>query len=69
MSTVEGSGSAAARLDRAQHRARTWVTRSGVKVDRIACAWLIRRFVDPEATFKFVPAQGYQSSAGELYFL
>jgi hypothetical protein len=47
---------------------RTWVTRAGVHVDRIASAWLIRRFVDPDATFKFVPAKGYVSSAGELRF-
>ena len=33
---------------------RTWVTRSGVHVDRIASAWLIRRFIDPEARFRFV---------------
>lgn len=32
-----------------------WVTRSRPKVDRIACPWLIRRFVDPEAVFLFVP--------------
>jgi len=31
-----------------------WVTRVGCHVDRTACAWLIRRFVDPEATFVFV---------------
>src|SRR5215212_6444302 len=34
---------------------RTWVTRTGVHVDRIASAWLIRRFIDPQARFKFVP--------------
>ncbi len=28
-----------------------WITRSNVKVDRVACPWLIRRFVDPEAEF------------------
>ena len=44
------------------------MTRAGVFVDRIASAWLIRRFVDPEASFKFVPAQGYQPEAGELRF-
>ncbi len=33
-----------------------WVTRSGVKVDRVACPWLIRKFVDPEPEFLFVPA-------------
>src|SRR5262249_15542639 len=31
-----------------------WVTRRGVHVDRIACAWLVRRFIDPDARFKFV---------------
>ena len=33
-----------------------WVTRSRPKIDRIACPWLIRRFVDPAAMFLFVPA-------------
>lgn len=33
-----------------------WVTREHVKVDRVACPWLIRKFVDPEAEFLFVPA-------------
>lgn len=38
-------------------RGRTvWVTRSRPKIDRIACPWLIRRFVDPSAVFLFVPA-------------
>ena len=46
----------------------TWVTRTGIKVDRIASAWLIRRFIDPEARFKFVPAKGYVPLAGELRF-
>jgi len=35
-----------------------WVTRHGVKFDRTACAWLIVRFIDPEATFAFLPADG-----------
>ena len=47
---------------------RTWVTRTGVHVDRIASAWLIRRFIDPEARFKFVPAKGYAPDTGELRF-
>jgi hypothetical protein len=34
-----------------------WITRSRVKVDRVACPWLIRKFVDPEAEFLFVPAE------------
>jgi hypothetical protein len=57
----------------ATHRAeevqgRTWVTRTGIKVDRIASAWLIRRFIDARATFKFVPAKGYAPAPGELRF-
>jgi hypothetical protein len=32
-----------------------WVTREHVKVDRVACPWLIRKFVDPDAEFLFVP--------------
>ena len=45
-----------------------WVTRRNVYVDRIASAWLIRRFIDPMATFKFVPPRGYTPKAGELRF-
>jgi hypothetical protein len=47
---------------------RTWVTRAGIQVDRIASAWLIRRFIDPEARFKFVAARGYAPEPGELRF-
>ena len=47
---------------------RTWVTRQGVQVDRIASAWLIRRFIDPGARFKFVPGTGYAPQEGELRF-
>lgn len=47
---------------------RTWVTRRGVQVDRIASAWLIRRFIDKGARFKFVPSSGYQPEPGELRF-
>jgi hypothetical protein len=32
-----------------------WITRENIKVDRVACPWLIKRFVDPEAEFRFVP--------------
>lgn len=32
-----------------------WITRENAKVDRVACPWLIRRFVDPAAEFLFVP--------------
>jgi hypothetical protein len=47
---------------------RVWVTRQGVHIDRIASAWLIRRFIDPAATFKFVPAKGYRPAKRELRF-
>src|SRR5205807_5747620 len=47
---------------------RTWVTREGVYADRIASAWLIRRFIDPEARFKFVAGKGYRPQEGELRF-
>jgi hypothetical protein len=47
---------------------RTWVTRRDVHIDRLASAWLIRRFIDPAARFKFVAAQGYRPAAGELRF-
>jgi rhodanese-related sulfurtransferase len=44
-------------LPRRDEESRTiWVTRARPKVDRIACPWLIRRFVDPSAVFLFVPA-------------
>jgi hypothetical protein len=47
---------------------RTWVTRAGVHVDRIASAWLIRRFIDPAARFRFVRPDGYRPAEGELRF-
>jgi hypothetical protein len=49
-------------------RNRTWVTREGVYADRIASAWLIRRFIDPEARFKFVSGKGYRPQEDELRF-
>jgi len=45
-----------------------WVTRKGVHVDRIASAWLIKRFIDADATLKFVPTKGYVPADGELRF-
>jgi hypothetical protein len=47
---------------------KTWVTRRGVHVDRIACAWLIRRAIDPAARFKFVDGRSHTPAAGELRF-
>jgi hypothetical protein len=42
-----------------------WVTRSRIHVDRVACPWLIRRFVDSEAAFLFVPKSEVQRVATE----
>jgi hypothetical protein len=47
---------------------RTWVTREGVYVDRIASAWLIRRFIDPDARFAFVPSTAGARQPGEIRF-
>lgn len=42
-----------------------WITRSHVKVDRVACPWLIRRFVDSDAEFLFVPKSRVEETANE----
>jgi hypothetical protein len=55
-------------LRREDFLGKTWVTRKGIYVDRMASAWLIRRFIDPDARFKFVPAKGYKPLPGELRF-
>jgi hypothetical protein len=43
-----------------------WITRERVKVDRVACPWLIKRFVDKEAEFHFVPADRVAVEAERL---
>jgi hypothetical protein len=43
-----------------------WITREHVKVDRVACPWLIRKFVDPQAEFCFVPAEQVMNEAHRL---
>jgi len=40
-----------------------WVTRANANVDRIACPWLITRFVDPDAQFLFVPTDQVMATA------
>jgi hypothetical protein len=47
---------------------RTWVTRADVGVDRLSSAWLIRRFIDPRARFRFVDPRRHKPRAGELRF-
>ena len=48
-----------------------WITREHVKVDRVACPWLIKKFIDPEADFVFLPHDTDWSkiSEGILYDL
>ncbi len=59
---------AAVEAEPERYRGRTWVTRKGIHVDRMASAWLIRRFIDPEAKLKWVAPKGYVPAAGELRF-
>ena len=40
-----------------------WVTRENANVDRVACPWLIKRFIDPDAEFLYVPAAEVASVA------
>ncbi|MBC2744354.1 MAG: chromate resistance protein [Desulfosarcina sp.] len=49
-------------------KGKTWVTRKNLFVDRIACGWLIRRFVDNAAVFKFVDATPYAPAPDEFRF-
>jgi len=43
-----------------------WITREKVKVDRVACPWLIKRFIDREAEFHFVPSHQVESETARL---
>jgi hypothetical protein len=52
-SATRAKAPAATRLHTAKFQGRTWVTRPRPEIDRVACAWLIRAFIDPRATFKF----------------
>ncbi len=56
------------KVDPATLQRRTWVTRANVHVDRVASAWLIRRFIDDKARFKFVRGHGYKAKNGEVTF-
>ncbi len=58
-----------ARLDRSLFRNRTWVTRARPYVDRLGSAWLIRRFIDPDAEFRFLNGgEAPKLDQGELPF-
>ncbi|HVR85700.1 MAG TPA: chromate resistance protein ChrB domain-containing protein, partial [Planctomycetota bacterium] len=63
----------AASLPKATYRirdylGRTWVTRKDIHVDRMACAWLIRRFIDPKAKFRFVLGKTHVPRKDEVRF-
>jgi hypothetical protein len=49
-------------------RNKVWVTRAGVHVDRIACAWLIRRFIDAGAKLRFVSGRDHKPVTNEIRF-
>lgn len=53
-------------FDPALQHPSVWVTRERPKIDRIACPWLIRRFIDPLAVFHFVGAEWVKDIADEL---
>ena len=61
--TTNGRGTSAGDL-----HGRVWVTRRDPHVDRLATAWLVRRFVDPAARFRFVDAAGGTALKGEKSF-
>ena len=52
-------------LAKPANAATRWVTRERPKIDRIACPWLVRRFIDPEAEFLYVPAADVRRTAEE----
>jgi hypothetical protein len=56
-------------LERSEYRGKTWVTRAGMHIDRLASAWLIKRFLDPDARFEFIPTgQTPPSAEGKIPF-
>ena len=52
----------------APQKGATWVTRAGVKVDRMASAWLIRRWIDQDAIFRFEPGDRPATTPHEIRF-
>ena len=61
---MEAWGAAGGALDTKPRNASTrWVTRERPKIDRIACPWLVQRFVDPEAEFLYVPTKDVLATA------
>lgn len=56
------------RMNGQEYCACTWVTRQGVKIDRIASAWLIQRFIDPAARFLFVEGNTHEARPSQIRF-
>ena len=65
--STEPTGSSSSPV-KAVPREAVWVTRRGIHVDRMASAWLIRRFIDPAARFRFVDPRNHRHEPGELRF-
>lgn len=61
----EGLKAASWKLAKKPETPSLWVTRERPKIDRIACPWLIRRFIDPDARFLYVPSAKVMATAGE----
>lgn len=65
----EQTAPALTQRDRSLYQGRTWVTRARPYIDRLASAWLIARFIDPQAHFRFLPAgEPPKPDQGELPF-
>jgi hypothetical protein len=64
----EGPDSSAVKDELDELRGNVWVTRKNLFVDRMACGWLIRRFVDQAAVFKFLDTDTYTPKTGEMRF-
>jgi hypothetical protein len=65
--SADDAESRGARAARSELLGRTWVTRRGIHIDRIASAWFIRRFIDPKARFRFIDPKE-PARPGELRF-
>ena len=56
------------KVDLQSLKGKTWVTRTGLHIDRLASAWLIRRFIDPKARFEFASAKNSRPAEGKIRF-
>lgn len=65
---LERGGAREAAADASALAGLVWVTRRGLHVDRLACAWVVRRFVDPAARFRFVSSPEAPLARGEIGF-